>query len=75
MNKLLKSQVVGLQETKNQQGKTFDETCSVHICISNESKKNWKSNQNRRPKVVYRGLYVCVRRALTFKFDKNSTNL
>jgi len=30
MSKLLKSQLVGLPETKNQQWRTFDETCWVH---------------------------------------------
>ena len=33
MSKLLKKQAVGLPETKNQQGRTFDETCRVHTCI------------------------------------------
>jgi len=36
---------VGLPETKNQQGTTFDETCWVQICISEESKKIMKSNE------------------------------
>jgi len=31
-------------ETKNQKGRTFDETCWVHICISKESKKIRKSS-------------------------------
>jgi len=44
MSKLLKNQAVGLPETKNQQGRTFDETGWVHIYISKESKKIWKSN-------------------------------
>jgi len=44
VSKLLKSQAVGLPETKNQQGRTFDETCWVHICISKESKKIMKSH-------------------------------
>jgi len=43
MSKLLKSQVVGLPETENQQGKTFDETCWVHTCINKQSKKIRKS--------------------------------
>jgi len=30
---------VSLPETKNQQGRTFNETCWVHICICKESKK------------------------------------
>jgi len=34
MNIVFKSQAVGLPETKNQQGRTFDEICWVH-----ESKK------------------------------------
>jgi len=33
MSKLLKSLAVGLPETKNEQGRTFDELCWVHICI------------------------------------------
>jgi len=43
---------------------------------------NTIDEQNGRQKVVNRGLYVCVwgalrscRGGLTFKFDKNSTNL
>jgi len=36
MSKLVKSQTVGLPETKNQQGRTFDETFWVHICIRNQ---------------------------------------
>jgi len=44
MSKLLKSQAVGLPETKNQQGRTFDETGWVHICICKESKKIRKNN-------------------------------
>jgi len=39
MSKLLKSQAVGLPETKNQRGRSFDETCWVHRCRSKESKK------------------------------------
>ena len=39
-----KSQAAGLPETKNQQGRTFDETCCVHICISKHS-KNRKNNE------------------------------
>ena len=39
MSKLLKSRTVGLPETKNQQGRTFDEISWVHICISTESIK------------------------------------
>jgi len=35
---------VRLPETKNQKGRTFDEACWVHICISKESKKSRKSN-------------------------------
>jgi len=35
---------VGLAETKNSQGRTFDETCWLHIRISKESKKSRKSN-------------------------------
>ena len=35
----MKSQAVGLPETKNQKGRTFDETFWVHICISKKSKK------------------------------------
>jgi len=31
MSKLLKNQAVCLPKTKNQQGRTFDETCFVHI--------------------------------------------
>jgi len=31
MSKLLKSQTVGLPETKNQQGSTLDEKCWVHM--------------------------------------------
>jgi len=44
MSKLLKSQAVGLPETKNQQTRTFDETCWVHICIRKQ--KNRKSNND-----------------------------
>jgi len=33
MSKLLKSEAVVLPETKKQQGRTFDETCWVHICM------------------------------------------
>jgi len=29
---------VGLPETKNQQGRTLEETCCVHICISKQRK-------------------------------------
>ena len=42
MNKLLTSQAVVLPETKNQQERTFDETCWVHICIRKKT-KNRKS--------------------------------
>ena len=38
MSKLLKIPMVGLPETKNQQGRTFNETCWVHICIKNVKK-------------------------------------
>jgi len=44
MSKLLKSQAVGLPDTKNQHGRTFDGTCWVHIFISKENKKLRKSN-------------------------------
>jgi len=44
MRKLLKSQAVGFPVAKNQQGRTFDETCCVHTCTSKESKKYRKSN-------------------------------
>jgi len=33
MSKLLKKQAVGLPETENQQGRTFDERCWVHTCV------------------------------------------
>jgi len=39
MSKLIKSQAVGLPETKYQQGRTFDETCWVHTCMHRKSKK------------------------------------
>jgi len=39
MSKLLKSHGMGLPEIKNQQGKKFDETRRVRICICKESKK------------------------------------
>jgi len=39
MSKLLKSHAVGLPEIKNQQGRKFDKTCRVRICICKESKK------------------------------------
>jgi len=42
MGILLKSQGAGLLETKNQQGRTFDETRWVHIRISKKAKKLWK---------------------------------
>jgi len=45
MSKLLKNHAVGLPDTKNQQGITFDETCGVHICLSKNSKKIRKSNK------------------------------
>jgi len=45
MSRLLKSQAVGLPETKNQQGRSFDETCWVHICISKENKKRKSNNE------------------------------
>jgi len=45
---------VGLPEAKSQQGRTFDEACWIHICTCKESKKKLESNENRRPKVVYR---------------------
>jgi len=38
MSKLLKSHAVGLPEVKNQQGRKFDETCRVRICICEEKK-------------------------------------
>jgi len=37
---------VGLPDTKHQQGRTFDETCWDHICISKGSKKIRKSNKD-----------------------------
>jgi len=33
------------------------------------------TSQNRREKVVNRGLYVCAGGGMTYKFDKISTNL
>jgi len=39
MSKLLKSHAVGLSETKNQQGRKFDETCRVRICMWKECNK------------------------------------
>jgi len=33
ISKLSKRQAAGLPETKNQQGRTFDETCWGHICM------------------------------------------
>jgi len=39
MRKLLKNHAVSLPEIKNQQGRKFDETCWVRICICKESKK------------------------------------
>jgi len=39
MSKLIKSHAVNLPEIKNQQGRKFDETCRVRICICKESKK------------------------------------
>jgi len=38
-SKLLKSHPVGLPETKNQQGRKFDEICRGRICICKESEK------------------------------------
>jgi len=38
MSKLLKGHAVGLPKIKNQQGRKFDETCHVRICICKESK-------------------------------------
>jgi len=32
-SKLLKSQALGLSEAENQHGRTFDDTCWVHIHI------------------------------------------
>jgi len=32
MSILLKHQAVGVPETENQDGRTFDATCWVHIC-------------------------------------------
>jgi len=43
MNKRLKLSS-GLAETKNQQGRKFDETCRVYTCICKERRKNWKSH-------------------------------
>jgi len=43
-NEQTKSKAVGLPETKNLQGRTFDETCWVHTCVSTASKKIRKSN-------------------------------
>jgi len=45
MSKLLKNQVVGLPETKIQQGRTFDERCWVHTCIRKQ--KIRKSNNEK----------------------------
>jgi len=39
MSKLSKSHGAGLTKTKNQQGRKFDETCLVCICICKGSKK------------------------------------
>jgi len=39
MSKLSKSHAVGLPEIKNQQGRKFDETHRVGLCIRKESKK------------------------------------
>jgi len=39
MSNLLKSQAVALPETKNQQGRTFDETYCVHTCICEKATK------------------------------------
>jgi len=39
MSKLLKSQAVSLPETKNQQGRKFDEICRVRLCLCRESKR------------------------------------
>jgi len=36
---------VGLPETQNQQGRIFDETRCVHICISKVSKKRKSNNE------------------------------
>jgi len=38
MSEQLKSHVVGVTEIENQQGRKFDETCRVRICISKEKK-------------------------------------
>jgi len=38
MSKLLKSQAVGLPKVENQHGRTFEETCWVHICICKKAK-------------------------------------
>jgi len=46
MSTLVKSQAVGLPETENQQGRTFDATCWDHVCISKESKQIRKSNDD-----------------------------
>jgi len=39
VSELFKSHAVSLPGIKNQQGRHFDETCRVCICICNESKK------------------------------------
>jgi len=48
MSKLLKSHAADLSEIKNQQqqGRKFDETCRVRICICTES-KNRKINDDK----------------------------
>jgi len=48
MSKLLNRHAVGLPEIKNQQqqGRKFDETCQVRICICKES-KNRKINDGK----------------------------
>jgi len=38
MSKLSKSHALGLPGTKNHQGRKFDETCRVCLCICKESK-------------------------------------
>jgi len=55
--KLLESQAVVLPETKNQPGRTFDETCCVHICVCKKGKKlekqwwrRWQQAEKARPK-------------------------
>jgi len=37
--------VLGLPETKREQGRKFDEIRWVHICICKEERKNRKSNE------------------------------